>query len=310
MARLHRTPLWDAWYRRKIEGKIAALGPVPRIVYLESTNACNAKCIFCPRDEMERKQGFMSEELSSRIFDQCADWGVPEIRLHNFGETTLDRKFVDRVRDAKKKGIPKVGLYTNASKLTPDLSEKLIEAGLDAVWISVDGVTKESYERIRVGLSFEELERNAFGLVEARRRLGAKHPFVTITMTYTPETAAEAPLLAERYGRAFDKVTAGPAHAWTYQHGSPEPVTRYACPYLWTALYILWDGRASICCEDFDGREILGDATRQTLREIWEGEPYRKARRIHHEGRFEELPICQACPVIANSFDRWLWWAP
>ena len=43
MARLHRTPLWDAWYRRKIEGKIAALGPVPRIVYLESTNACNAK---------------------------------------------------------------------------------------------------------------------------------------------------------------------------------------------------------------------------------------------------------------------------
>jgi hypothetical protein len=30
---------------------------LPEIVQIESTNICNAKCVFCPRDEMHRKQG-------------------------------------------------------------------------------------------------------------------------------------------------------------------------------------------------------------------------------------------------------------
>jgi MoaA/NifB/PqqE/SkfB family radical SAM enzyme len=28
--------------------------PLPEIVQIESTNICNAKCVFCPRDEMAR----------------------------------------------------------------------------------------------------------------------------------------------------------------------------------------------------------------------------------------------------------------
>ena len=36
---------------------------LPEIVQIESTNICNAKCVFCPRDEMHRRQGVMSLDL-------------------------------------------------------------------------------------------------------------------------------------------------------------------------------------------------------------------------------------------------------
>ena len=54
---------------------------MPEIVQIESTNICNAKCVFCPRDEMERKQGVMSWELFKKIVDECADLGVGNARL-------------------------------------------------------------------------------------------------------------------------------------------------------------------------------------------------------------------------------------
>jgi len=42
---------------------------LPEIVQIESTNICNAKCVFCPRDEMHRKQGVMAFDLFRKIVD-------------------------------------------------------------------------------------------------------------------------------------------------------------------------------------------------------------------------------------------------
>ena len=43
---------------------------LPDIVQIESTNLCNAKCVFCPRDEMHRRQGVMDFDLFTKIVDE------------------------------------------------------------------------------------------------------------------------------------------------------------------------------------------------------------------------------------------------
>ena len=45
---------------------------LPEIVQIESTNLCNAKCVFCPRDDMHRRQGVMSFDLFRKVVDECA----------------------------------------------------------------------------------------------------------------------------------------------------------------------------------------------------------------------------------------------
>src|SRR5215210_2556474 len=59
---------------------------MPEIVQIESTNICNAKCVFCPRDDMHRKQGVMDMALYQKIVDECAALGITHVRVHNYGE--------------------------------------------------------------------------------------------------------------------------------------------------------------------------------------------------------------------------------
>ena len=65
--------------------------PLPEIVQIESTNICNAKCVFCPRDDMERRQGIMDMALFTKIVDECAALGIEHVRMHNYGEPFVDR---------------------------------------------------------------------------------------------------------------------------------------------------------------------------------------------------------------------------
>jgi hypothetical protein len=79
----------------------------PDIVQIESTNLCNAKCVFCPRDEMHRRQGVMDFDLFRKVVDECAALGITHVRVHNYGEPFLDKQLVEKVRYAKSKGIRK-----------------------------------------------------------------------------------------------------------------------------------------------------------------------------------------------------------
>ena len=111
---------------------------LPEIVQIESTNICNAKCVFCPRDEMERKQGIMEWDLYTKVVDECATLGITHLRMHNYGEALVDKKLPEKIAYAKGKGIREVGVITNGSLLGPDVAKAVVEAGLDAVNISLD----------------------------------------------------------------------------------------------------------------------------------------------------------------------------
>src|SRR3954465_12332725 len=103
---------------------------LPEIVQIESTNLCNAKCVFCPRDEMHRKQGVMSFERFCKIVDECAELGITHVRVHNYGEPFMDRLLVAKVRYAKSKGIKEVGMISNGSLITENVARAMVDAGL------------------------------------------------------------------------------------------------------------------------------------------------------------------------------------
>jgi hypothetical protein len=103
--------------------------PLPEIVQIESTNICNAKCVFCPRDDMERRQGIMDMALFTKVVDECAELGIEHVRMHNYGEPFVDRQLVDKVRYAKQRGIPQVGMISNGSLIwTPSTSVSMPRA--------------------------------------------------------------------------------------------------------------------------------------------------------------------------------------
>ncbi|HEX4568243.1 MAG TPA: radical SAM protein, partial [Vicinamibacterales bacterium] len=149
---------------------------LPEIVQIESTNICNAKCVFCPRDEMHRKQGVMSRELFRKIADECAALRITHVRMHNYGEAFLDRYLTEKVRYAKEKGIQEVGMISNGSLITEKVARGMIEAGLDAINISIDAGGKEVFDTTRIGLNYDKVIANVERLVRIRAELGRRRP--------------------------------------------------------------------------------------------------------------------------------------
>ncbi len=144
-----------------------------RKLYIEVTNQCNLACRTCVRNTWHQETGRMSEELFSKTLEGLGAFAnKPTIFFGGFGEPLSHPDIVTMVRRAKAYA-PRVELITNGTLLTPELSRELIFAGLDLLWVSIDGASPESYADIRLGAelpgvirnvtAFHEILQNQFG---------------------------------------------------------------------------------------------------------------------------------------------------
>jgi len=274
----------------------------PDIVQIESTNLCNAKCVFCPRDEMHRRQGVMDFELYRKVVDECAALGITHVREHNYGEPFLDRQLVEKVRYAKSKGIAEVGMISNGSLITEDIARGLIDAGLDAINISVDAAGRDVFESTRVHLDYDTVIGNIRTLARLRQASGKTHPKLILSFVRQNNTADERAFIAE-WSRVADKIHITDLHNWAGTLNDHTDV-RYPCYRLWLTFTVLWDGRVSMCCADFDGRHIFGDVRTQSIADVWNSPIYRAARRQHLESGGPG--ICRSCDLPKKDSPLWI----
>jgi hypothetical protein len=275
---------------------------LPEIVQIESTNICNAKCVFCPRDDMHRRQGIMSFELFRKIVDECAALGITHVRMHNYGEAFIDRQLVEKVRYAKQQGIKEVGMISNGSLITEPIARGMIEAGLDAINISVDAAGKEVFEATRVGLKYDKVIANIERLVRLRAETGRRRPKLILSFVRQNNSADEQAFIAH-WSKIADKIHVTDLHNWAGTLNTESDVN-YPCYRPWLTFTVLWDGRVSLCCADFDGKTILGDLNTHSIADIWNAQPYRDARRQHLESGGPD--ICRACDLPRKDSPLWI----
>ena len=292
---------------RLVRRALVALGRdraprLPEIVQIESTNICNARCVFCPRDEMHRKQGVMDEALFRKVVDDCSALGIRHVRLHNFGEPFVDRHLAEKVAYAKQKGIPEVGVISNGSLIDEQVARAVVEAGLDAINISVDASGREVFERTRVGLKYDRVIANIERLVRIRGELGRTRPRLILSFVRQGDGTDERAFI-ERWRQVADKIHVTDIHNWAGTL-SRESDVRFPCYRQWLTFTVLWDGRVSLCCADFDGKVTLGDLRTAGIREIWESEAYRAVRREQLESGGPE--ICRACDLPRKDSPLWV----
>ncbi len=275
---------------------------LPEIVQIESTNICNAKCVFCPRDEMHRRQGVMEMGLYRKIVDECVDLGIEHVRMHNYGEPFIDRQLVEKVRYAKSRGVPQVGMISNGSLITEEVARGMIESGLDAINVSVDASGREVFERTRVGLKYDKVIANIERLLRLRAELGRIRPKLILSFVRQSDSEDERAFI-EHWKSRVDKVHVTDLHNWAGTLHTRSDVN-FPCYRPWLTFTALWDGRVALCCADFDGREILGDLRSSTIRDIWNSEPYLRVRRAHLQSGGPE--ICRSCDLPKKDSPLWI----
>ncbi|MGB9637231.1 MAG: radical SAM/SPASM domain-containing protein [Microgenomates group bacterium] len=302
-----RNPFYLWLYKKYINCQIKKLEKAPLRLMVENTNLCYANCIFCPHKDMKRKTGIMDKKTFKKIVRQAKEMGIDELTLHGFGEPLLDKDFFTKVRVAKYFGIPLVRTNTNGMYLTKEKLKDVFESDLDEIYISFDAATEATFQTIRPGLNFHQVEKNILGLVNERKKRKSQKPRIYLSFVESKENAFETEQYLRKWKGLVDGISVSFLHNWAGKLKANEKKTpRDPCRLLWTDLVISWNGDIPLCCSDYEGRVILGNINQQTLKEIWFGEKLKKIRQFHLKGSFDKIDICRNCDL--NCRRKLPWW--
>ena len=296
---LHLAQLYYHYRRRSLKIPVP-----PTRIWLEPTNACNLRCIMCPngQDYNALKRGMMEWELFIHLLEQIKEFAY-DVNLFHRGESLLHPRFIDMVKLTAEAGL-RPRLHTNATILDRNYSRQLIRAGLDFISFSFDGYDKQMYEKIRVGAKFDEVLSNIIGFLEEKKALGSEKPYAVLeVMEVIKKDEEELRREREEFkakfkGLPLDKFIVRKIHNWAGLYGGPPRGNYVPCTFPYYSMTIFYDGKVPACPQDFFGEIIIGDATRQPLLEIWNGEEMRKLRLSFKRKENPKHPRCQKCDMI------------
>lgn len=138
-------------------------------VYIEPTVACNLDCITCFRNAWDQPIGKMTEETFESILNGLKKLDpIPDVYFGGIGEPLFHVKTIEWIRRIKQELGVKVELITNGTILTEKKAREIIDAGLDTLWVSLDGATPEGFADVRLGAELPVILENLRRLFKMR----------------------------------------------------------------------------------------------------------------------------------------------
>jgi len=183
----------------------------PFMVSYSITTKCNLKCKHCYSDSVDQAApDELSTEEAFRFIDDLSEWGIGLLIIDG-GEPLCREDLLDILKYASSKGI-RTTIGSNATLIDDGMAKKLLEVGVMAVAISVDGADAETHDFFR-GLkgAFEQ----TFKGIEACRGAGLPFQFNMVIRKDTMPQLEDMLRLAVDSGanaaEFFDLVASGRA---------------------------------------------------------------------------------------------------
>ena len=267
----------------------------PFAVQVELTEGCNLRCSFCGIKGIREKAGgpfkFMTVDTAKRIAEgmRAAKWTARvEFAMH--GEPTLNPDMIEIVRIFRQ-NLPKSQLMITSNgggliKSPLKTVRALLDAGLNVLALD-DYKTATMVPRIVAALVDSEIKvvnYPADGLEHSPHRRG-------------PVSERRVVIIQD-----ISDADEG-SHASLNNHcgtGSPlnDKGAGKRCAKPFREMSIRWDGRVSICCNDWRGRLLCGDVTKQKLVDVWNSRVFQAARKYLYHGMRDFAP-CKGCDALS-----------
>ena len=289
----------------------------PFVVFIDPADICNFQCKFCPTGnralikKLRRPSGLMNFDLFKKIIDDICTFDKPLkcLRLYKDGEPLLNPKLPDMIRYAKEKGCAlEIDTTTNGSLLSPQKNLDLINAGLDRINISVEGVSENKYREFSgYPIDFRQFVDNIRHFYENRQNCK-----VCIKICGDILTDEEKNSFLAIFGDIADRIfIEHVAPCWpNFEMTEVSPNTTcgiygqeirevQVCPYIFYSLAVNSDATVSLCFLDWSRELIIGDAKNESIREIWNGSLLFAHRKAHLSMMRKESLICASCGQLA-----------
>lgn len=285
------------WVDQSLGWKPLPVTDLPERVLIDYATKCNLRCPMCPvwgsddNEAIESVKGIMSADNARRMLDEMMA-AKPLAQPSIYGEPLLIPDLRERLTEMKSRGMT-VALNTNGLTLTDEIAEFFVEAGLDSIFFSLEGVTRETLKKIRGIDKLEKIEAAVFRMMKVRgdRRV----PRIGVSMTIQDGNRQEERAFVDRWSGVVDCVRVG----LIFENGTfPEmhaPEKRLPCPALYKTMPVHNDGDVTICCLDAFKATNVGNVFRDGVKEVWHSEEFAKVRYYHETSQWDKVPFCTNC---------------
>lgn len=316
------TSLRDA-SRLSLKDMVPLRGPLS--IYLEVTNVCNFKCVFCPESfsnykEISGGHFRLSTTDYSAIIEQISELRtVKTLNFYMMGEPFAHPQLLSFVKLAKEiNASERIIVTSNGSLIKERIYREICESKLDYLRISIYGANEDKQIRnTQSKISLSKIRDNISKFKEFRDQNKYKNPFIYIKMIDSGYIDDNQEFI-EYFSNVGDQVAIEPVMNWndpeegrltTLDNESLQNTDYFShrkkcCPFPFYTLVIHSDLKVSVCCVDWNKKTIIGDLKRQSLDQIWLGEPLREFQLKHIEGRRNEISGCKNCTFIHTAPDN------
>jgi hypothetical protein len=273
---------------------------------VEINNTCNLDCAMCRTSLASRKKGLMDLSLFEEVVRKARDRNIPVLGIHSTGDPLANAQLERYLNILRQYGMS-ITLSSNCLRLNEHLDT--IFAYRDTIHTlrpSIDAASKDVYERIRKGGNWEVLHKNLIAFVDRNKRLSAPfHIFVNSIISednfheiaFIPHVFS---YLAPPTNFSFVFVSSVSSMDSYFEAKScfhKDYVLTHACSSPWSAFYVLVDGATSVCCQDYHGDLVFGNAMEDAFDTYGTSEYLNRIRSAIKEGHQKEaLPKpCRTC---------------
>lgn len=286
------------------QGRLNDSGEFPKSVLIDTISYCDLKCSMCGHKDMKRKKGIMPFDLFSKIIDEIAgvDKNV-QVWMVFFGEALILKRrkptIFDLISYAKDKGLTNVVINSNGNLLDEEAARRLIESGLDALYLGVDAFTSETYSKVRVGGNYKKVIDNILKLIEIKKEMSIERPQIYVQFVEMDTNKHEKDDFIRFWKNKGVIAKIRPMVSWANLVPAPnqklDNEDRWPCHWAMQTMSISDSGKVVTCAVDVDARFVAGDVNEQSLKEVWNGR-LKELRELHLKKEFDYLPdLCRTC---------------
>ncbi len=305
--------------KRTILSEVLPLS-APLVVQMFPIYACNFACRYCVFSVDKAKRGFISDKIvmEMALYKKCIDEmslfqdRIKVLRFVGMGEPLMHTHIADMVEYGVAKGVAdRVEILTNASLLTPGLSDKLLTAGLSRLVVSIQGTTSEKYRDVcGASIDISDIVDN---LKYFYGNKGKAHLHIKI-IDYALDGKDDEKRFYELFGDICDTIgieRAGPIFPGVdyesvlkdkdmslTQFGLPVSNV-HVCPQPFFTLQINPDGKV-VPCYSIAYPAIVGDCNKQSVCDIWKSGEFQQFRLKMLDGSANVCETCSDCNIIKH----------
>lgn len=287
----------------------------PLGIALSVGNVCDFKCQYCDFANLTKEQqentGFKYHQMTMREFEifanQLNSFEVPikQLTFVSHGETLLNKNLPDMIKRIKEDGTAEmVKVTTNGNKLTHELSKRLIDAGLDLIKISIQGITEEKYFEIcRTKVDLDKLREQIKFFYENKRQCKVYVKTLDVALE-----EGEEELFYNMFEDICDNIFIEQCFGNMAKSTESNKLDMYIeemkiCPMPFYTVPIDVMGNVTPCCrlsQSVNGQKsVIGNIFQKEIKDIWI-EDFYKLQKALLKGNLEEGHICKNCNMFRS----------